>query len=314
MTISNVKAFLKRNTIIPIFIVFFAVFSIFVDNFLTSRNLLSLLNQKAPMGVMAIGMTFLIINGYFDLSAGTLMGLCCTLTIGLQPYLGTVLSIIIALIAGILIGSLNGFLVSRVGMNAFVVTLASMQGTRGLNYLVSGERALTGIDAVFAELGKGKLLGLYNQIWLYIILMLLGIFILKYTKHGRDTYATGGNTLSSANAGINVKKVTYLNFTICSLTCSIAGIMYAARMNASVPTLGWPDLHMNVIAAVVLGGSKLSGGFGNLLYTLGGVLVLSFIDNALNLLNVQTYWSSLITGAILIFVLYLDKVLREKKK
>lgn len=310
----NFRTFLERNTVVPILVVIVVLAAIFVPDFLTVRNLLNVLNQNAIKGIMAIGMTFVIINGYFDMSLCTLISLTAALSCGLQASLGLVPAILISLLVGIVVGAINGFLVAKAGINAFVVTLALMLGCRSLSYLYSQEQSILATDPVFIEIGLGRIGNLTYISILFIVMLCLAHYVLRYTSHGRNTYATGGNANAAFNAGIPVTRTTFINFVICGFTGALGGVLYAAQSGASSPPLGWPDMHMLVIAAVVLGGSKLTGGFGNIWYTCGGVLILGIVSNVMNLLNVQTYVSTLVTGLIMIGVLYLDKVLTDRRK
>lgn len=310
----NFRTFLERNTVVPILVVILVLAAIFVPDFLTVRNLLNVLNQNAIKGIMAIGMTFVIINGYFDMSLCTLISLTAALSCGLQSSLGLVPAILISPLVGVVVGAINGFLVAKAGINAFVVTLALMLGCRSLSYLYSQEQSILATDPVFIEIGLGRIGNLTYISILFLVMLCLAHYVLRYTSHGRNTYATGGNANAAFNAGINVTRTTFINFVICGFTGALGGVLYAAQSGASSPPLGWPDMHMLVIAAVVLGGSKLTGGFGNIWYTCGGVLILGIVSNVMNLLNVQTYVSTLVTGLIMIGVLYLDKVLTDRRK
>ena len=310
----NFRTFLERNTVVPILVVILVLAAIFVPDFLTVRNLLNVLNQNAIKGIMAIGMTFVIINGYFDMSLCTLISLTAALSCGLQSSLGLVPAILISLLVGIGVGAIYGFLVATAGINAFVVTVSLMRGCRSLSYLYSQEQSILATDPVFIEIGLGRIGNLTYISILFLVMLCLAHYVLRYTSHGRNTYATGGNANAAFNAGINVTRTTFINFVICGFTGALGGVLYAAQSGASSPPLGWPDMHMLVIAAVVLGGSKLTGGFGNIWYTCGGVLILGIVSNVMNLLNVQTYVSTLVTGLIMIGVLYLDKVLTDRRK
>lgn len=310
----NVKAFLSKNTVVPIFVIIFLLAAVFVPNFLSSRNLLNILNQNAVKGIMAIGMTFVIINGYFDMSICTLISLTAALTCGLQSSIGLLPAVLISLLAGLVVGSINGFLVAKAGINAFVVTLAMMLGCRSLSYIYSQETSILATNDLFTDFGMGTIGGLSFISILFILMVLAAHYVLRYTRHGRNTYAVGGNANSAFNAGINCTKTTFLNFVVCGFTGALGGVLFAAQSGAASPPLGWPDMHMLVIAGVVLGGTKLTGGFGNIWYTCGGVLILGMVSNIMNLLNVQTYVSTLVTGLIMIGVLYLDKILTERKK
>lgn len=315
MNMKKIKAFVSKNTVVPILIIILVLASILVTGFFDARNLFNVLNQNAIKGIMAIGMTFVIINGYFDMSLCTMVSLTAALSCGLQSSIGLVPAILVSLLVGLIVGCINGFLVAKAGINAFVVTLALMLGCRSLSYLYSHEQSILATSDAFTDFGMGTLpFGMSYISVLFIVMLILAHYVLRYTTHGRNTYAVGGNAGSAFNAGINVTKTTFINFVICGFTSALGGVLYAAQSGASSPPLGWPDMHMLVIAAVVLGGSKLTGGVGNIWYTCGGVMILGIVSNVMNLLNVQTYVSTMVTGLIMIGVLYLDKVLTERKK
>jgi ribose transport system permease protein len=305
--------FVTRFTIVPILLVLIVLFAVIERDFFTFGNLRNILLQSSINGVMAIGMTFLMINGLFDLSVGTLMGLSATLAIGLQPF-GLAVAILASLAAGVVVGLINGLLTTKAHINAFIVTLATMIGVRGLTYVYCKEQSFSGQIQGFNNFAESRLFGIPTFAWIFVVLVLVCEFVLARTRHGRNTYAVGGNSEAAFNAGIDTSRTTIINFVICSVAAALGGIMIAARMNASVPTLGWPDANLVVISCVVLGGTSLSGGYGGMLYTLGGTLTISMIKNALNLLNVQTYYNSIITGLVLILIVYFDRVLRKRSR
>lgn len=309
--LSKLSRFAKTHTIAPIFLSVFLLCSIFVRGFLSPSNMVNILNQNTAKCVLAAGMTFLILCGYFDLSVGTLMGLTSCLTIGLMPKLGLFPTLLLVLAIGLAAGFLNGFLVAKVGINAFIVTLVTMTIFRALCFIYT-ETSIGGTNETFYLFSRVRLLGIPSLVWLALALLLLGFFILRFTRHGRNTYAVGGNAQAAKNMGVNVSGTIICNFMICSLCASLAGIMYASKLNSALPTLGWPDAHMIAIASVVLGGTKLSGGYGSMLYTAFGVLALGMVDNVMNLLGLSSYYNTLVSGLILIGVLYLDKIIRRE--
>lgn len=313
MNSKSIRSFISNNTIIPIMIIVLVLASIFVPGFMSVKNLFSVFNQNAMKGVMAIGMTFLILNGYFDMSLCTTVGLAAALVCGLQRSIPVWTAVIIALIAGMLVGTVNGILVAYIGINAFVVTLGMMMGVHGIAYVYHKGNSMQAVSEGFKLFGVGKVGYLSWISILFIILLLTSHIILEYTPFGRKTYATGGNASAAFNAGINTRKIIFANFVICGLGAALGGVLYASVQGASTPGLGWPDMHMLVIAAVVLGGTKLSGGIGNVWYTLGGVMLVGIVDNIMNLLNVQTYISTLVNGLIMIGVLLLDKMMMNKQ-
>lgn len=311
---SKVKKILERNTVIPILTLIFLLSAIFVPEFMTWRNIQNVINQNSIKGIMAIGMTFVIINSYFDMSVCTLVSLTAAFVCGLQNSMGLVPAVFIALATGIIVGLINGVLVAKVGINAFVATLAMMLGCRGISYTYSGEKSILAQNPAFAAFGSGKILGFTYTSLMFFAMVIIAHFILRYTRHGRDTYAVGGSSNAAYNAGINISRVTIINFIVCGFTGGLGGILFAAQAGSASPPLGWPDIHMMIIAAVVLGGTKLSGGFGNIWYTVGGVMILGIISNIMNLLNAPTYLTTLSTGVIMIGVLLLDKFLAGRKQ
>lgn len=298
--------FIKRQSIWPILIICSLVISILTPDFLQFNNVINIFLQSSIYGVMAVGMTFLMINGYFDLSVGTVMGLCAALVIGLQEV-NMATAVIISLLCGAAIGAINGFLVSRVQINAFIVTLASMFGARGLIYIYTKEQAVIGTIRAFEDFGASKLGFLPTIVIIFLGLLIIGELFLRFSIHGRHSYAIGGNYEAAKNAGIKVNKTIFINFMLSGIAAGLGGILLASRMNAATPTLGWPDTNLMVIASVVLGGTKLTGGYGSMIHTLGGVLTIGIIQNGMNLLNVQSYYNTLFMGIILILVVYVDK-------
>lgn len=286
--------------------------TIFRPDFLSIGNLMNILRQSAVNGMLAIGMTFLMINGYFDLSVGTVMGLAAALAIGFQP-LGIGVAVVIAILAGAAIGAINGFFVAKAKINAFIVTLGSFIGVRGLLFLYTGEDSLVGINWDFGDFGASRVLGIPTLFLIMILFAFLGEFFLRRTPHGRRTYAIGGNVEAAANAGIPVSRTVFLNFVLCGTTAAIGGVLLASRLNAATPGLGWPDTNLMTIATVVLGGTSLTGGSGSVTRTIGGLFTLGVLYNVLNLFNVQSYYNLLLTGIVLILVVYVDSHLRKKE-
>jgi ribose transport system permease protein len=304
--------FFRRQPIWAILLGIIVVTSAFQPEFLEIRNLLNILLQSAVNGMLALGMTYLMINGYFDLSVGTVMGFTAALAIGLQP-LSVPVAVLIALAAGAGIGAINGFFVAKAKINAFIVTLGSFIGVRGLIYIYTGENALVGTNLAFGEFGSSSVLGIPTLFIIMIALSALGEFALRRTAHGRRTYAIGGNIEAAENAGIPVDRTIFLNFVLCGLTAAAGGVLLASRLNAATPGLGWPDKNLMTIATVVLGGTSLLGGSGSVTRTLGGLFTLGVLYNVLNIFNVQSYYNLLLTGLVLILVVFIDSYLKQRQ-
>lgn len=303
--LGSLRSFVTTQPIWAILAFIFVVASIAERDFLSLSNLSNILLQSALNGMLAIGMTFLMINGFFDLSVGTVMGFAAALTIGLQPH-GMAVAILGALGAGLAVGAINGFFVTKVKINAFVVTLASFIGMRGLIFIYTQERSIVGQIDGFAVFGASKLLGLPTLAVIMLAILALAEFVLRKTGHGRNTYAIGGNAEAARNAGIPVERTNFINFLLCGLGAAVGGVFIASRMNAAMPTLGWPDTNLIIIATVALGGTKLRGGFGSMINTLGGLLALGIIRNSMDLLNVPSFFNRLSMGIILMLVVYAD--------
>ncbi len=309
----RVLSLFRRQPIWVILLGIVVITSLFRPDFLAVGNLLNILVQSAVNGMLAIGMTYLMINGYFDLSVGTVMGFTAALAIGLQP-LSIPVAVIIAIAAGAGIGAINGFFVAKAKVNAFVVTLGSFIGVRGLIYIYTGENALVGQNYDFFDFGASRILGVPTLFLIMLAFAIIAEFGLRRTAHGRRTYAIGGNVEAAENAGIPVDRTVFLNFVLCGTTAAIGGVLLAARLNAATPGLGWPDTNLMTIATVVLGGTSLTGGSGSVTRTLGGLLTLGVLYNVLNLFNVQSYYNLLLTGLVLILVVYIDSSLKTKRK
>ena len=301
----------RREPIWAIFLAMFLLSSIFVGGFFSIGNFMNVLVQSAVDGMLVLGMTYLMINGYFDLSVGTVMGFSAALTIGMQPF-GLPVAIIVALGAGALIGLINGFFVAKAKINAFIVTLGSFIGVRGLIYIYTSEDALIGEIMGFGMFGASTVIGRLPTLFvIMIICMAIAEFGLRKTPHGRYTYAIGGNMEAAHNAGIPVDRTIMLNFIICGFFAAAGGVLLAARLNAATPGLGWPDKNLMTIATVVLGGTSLTGGSGSMTRTLGGLFTIGMLYNILNLLNVQSYYNTLIMGIVLILVVYADAHIKK---
>lgn len=308
---SAVLTFFRKQPIWAILLGIIIGTSIFRPDFLAIGNLLNILRQSAVNGMLAIGMTFLMINGYFDLSVGTVMGFAAALAIGFQP-LGIFVAVLIAVLAGAGIGAINGFFVARAKINAFIVTLGSFIGVRGLLFLYTGENSLVGSNWDFGDFGASRVLGIPTLFVIMIAFAAIGEFVLRRTPHGRRTYAIGGNVEAAANAGIPVDRTVFLNFVLAGTMSALGGVLLASRLNAATPGLGWPDTNLMTIATVVLGGTSLNGGSGSVTRTIGGLFTLGVLYNVLNLFNVQSYYNLLLTGVVLILVVYVDSHLRTK--
>jgi ribose transport system permease protein len=285
----------------------FTVFSLLGSSFVSAYNIMNILSQSSIYGVMALGMTFLIVCGYFDLSVGTVMGFSANLVI-LLMIKGVPIwaSVVIVLVTSIAIGAINGLLVTKANINAFIVTLAMMLVMHGLTYFLCKGDQISSPDYGFSRYANGDIGGMSYLTITFFIFVVAFWFIMKFTRYGRNVYAIGGNADAAFNAGIKVAKARVFCFVLCSFTAGVGGVMTASKMNGATAYLGYPDGALIVITCVVLGGTSLLGGSGGMLYTLGGTIAYIMFRNGLNMMNVDAAYNYIATGIILISIVTFD--------
>ena len=281
------------------------------NNFFTLKSLISILDHQAIQGIMAAGMTILLISGSFDLSVGSVLAISGIATIMLQRY-GIFVSITGGLLTGVIIGAINGLLVVKGKINAFIATLGTFIIFRGLGLGLTGGPIKGTIDS-FPKISQGSLLGIPNSIYFLVIVYVVVWYVLKYTKFGRNDYAIGSNILSAKIAGINVNMNTFFYFVSCSFAASLAGVLLSSKVNTGNPVFG-DNVPMLVIAAAVLGGTSLFGGKGGVIGTIQGVIILGLIERAMVIFNVDTNYQLLVRGSILLIVIITDAVTSNRQK
>jgi len=302
---------LYRNHIWLFLTLSILVFSLASPYFLTVNNLSNVLTQGAFIGILAVGMTMVMIDGEIDLSVGAILALASALAIGLQDSLGVWPAVMCALLSGAVLGFVNGSVVALSGMHSFVVTLGGLIGIRGLVFVYTGENALMVTNFDYTEYAEIYLGPVSLTAMVFLALAAFFQWILSSTRHGRETYAVGDNIQAAHDAGINVKRHKIINFTICGTMAAIAGILLSMRLGTAEPNAGkiW---ELWTIIAVVLGGTRLTGGFGSMWKTVGGVLTLAILRNGLRLLNTPNYVELIVMGLVLILALLLDQALSPR--
>ncbi len=302
---------LKRQPVWLILLASVSLFTLLSNDFLTFRNIANIILQSSILGIMAVGMTGLMISGYFDISVGSLLALTAAVAVSLTGH-SIALAVIATLICGAVFGAINGLLVTKAKVNAFIVTLAAMVGVRGLVYVYTKEREIMGLATEFEKLAAAKVAFIPLPIIIWVIIIIIAEWTLRKTVYGRNVYAIGGDSEATKNAGVSVDKYVLGLFILNGFLVAIAGLILASRLNAATPTLGIGQ-EMIVIISVVLGGTKLTGGFGNMIKTVAGVLTIGIIQNGLNILNVHHFYSMLIMGLIFIFVIFMDAKISTSK-
>jgi ribose/xylose/arabinose/galactoside ABC-type transport system permease subunit len=287
-------------------VVLFLTASLSAQEFFTANNLRNVLLQVASDGIIAVGMTFVLIIGGIDLSVGSVVAMTSVITIWMQPILGSTGGIMAALLAGAAVGLINGMLVTRVGVSPFVSTLGTMAFVRGVALAISGSRTRSGIDPIFAGLANQPVMGLPLATIIFLLLVLVTHLYLVRTYQGRGFYAVGGNPEASWLAGLGVKKYQMAAYIFCSVAASLGGVLLTSRINTGSPIIG-NDAITVAVSAVLLGGTSMAGGSGTVAGTLVGVLILGILKNMMNLIGVGGYYQTIILGALLVGMVLLDR-------
>ena len=297
-----------------IFIAFIAVIvilSIICPSFLTWKNLLNIVRKSSIHGVMAIGMTFVILTAGIDLSVGSVLALTGVLCASFEHAgLPIVVIVIVTLGIGAFIGSVNGLIITKGKVTPFVVTLGMMSVARGLAHIYTDGQPISGFGSNFRYIGGGDFFYVPVPIIIFVFTLLIAAVILRDTRLGRYIYAIGGNEEAVRLSGINVDRFKIAVYAISGLTAALGAVILTSRLNAgeSIAGVGY---ELDVIASVVIGGTSLMGGRGSVWGTFVGALLIGVIDNGMNLLLIPAYWQLVVKGSIIVGAALLDR-LREK--
>lgn len=318
---------MKLRTFIALFAVI-AFFSAFAPNFLSTANIILMSKHVALNAFLAMGMTFVIITGGIDLSVGSIVGLCgmvagglilngIDLQIGYTIYFNIVEVCLITLAVGILIGAVNGLLITRLNVAPFIATLGTLYVARGLALLSSDgqtfpnligkpELATTG----FGFLGSGRIIGLPVSIWILIVVALAAAYFARYVPLGRQIFAVGGNERAARMSGIRVNRVKMFVYMFSGFCAAIVGIVISSELMAAHPATG-NSFELNAIAAAVLGGTSMSGGRGTIGGTIIGAFVIGILSDGLVMMGVSSFWQMVIKGIVIIVAVVVDQAQRR---
>lgn len=297
-----------------IFIAFFLtclIMTILTPVFITPRNIFNIIRQVSMIGIIAVGMTFVILSAEIDLSVGSMVAFTGVIAAGLQVYNGhnTFIATLVPLLLALLLGIGVGLVITKAKVHSFVVTLGVLSIARGLALIYSGGYPISGLNPSFRFIGGGMIGPVPIPVIIYLGVVLTGYFVLSQTIFGKYVYAIGGNREAARLSGIPVNIYRTIVFGICSFTAGISGIILASRVNSGQPTsgVGW---ELDVIAAVIIGGTSLFGGIGGIIGTVIGSLFLGVLRNGLNLLNVSPFYQQVFIGSLIIIAVILDKFRR----
>lgn len=324
----TLSTFLKRGAIwgfIVLELIFFSVAGEFLSlsekAFMDLDNMLLLFKQSAPIGIIAMGMTIVMINGNIDLSVGAIYAICAIILLDSMTWpifagLGDAVipvAWLLALLTGVALGALNGLIVWKTGVDAFIVTLGAMLGYRGLVFMYNGEQPTSHLNWTLVDFAEAQFLWLHTATWFLLIVTAAIWFLMNRTVHGRNAYAIGDNREAAVNAGIRVGPHMLINFMIIGFLAALSAVVFYSESGSVNPNDG-QLYELWVITAVVLGGTKLTGGAGSIVSTFGGVLAIQLLRKGLAHIGADTSTVNLVIGLILIAVLFLDRQLNVKGK
>ena len=285
------------------------VTALLTGRFLSPLNLTNILVQSSIMAVIAIGMTFVIIGGGFDLSVGSTVALAGCITAMVIVKFGMAVGVLAGIAAGGAVGFANGMIIAKLGVNPFITTLGTMVLVRGIVYLITGGAPVgdEGLPAVFIAFGSARIFGIHYLVWVPALLLLILSWVLQATPYGRRVYATGGNREAAYLSGVPIERIIASTYVWCGALAGIAGVMLSARLQSGQPTAG-EFYELTAIAAVILGGASLQGGEGTLYKSVIGVFIMIVLGNSLNLLNVDSYWQRVAVGVVIIAAAAADRL------
>lgn len=310
-----IETILTKYGIYLAFVILVIVLTIATPSFLTTSNLINILRQISVKGVLAIGITFVLLTGGIDLSVGSVLALSAVIATSFATTKVShplILALLIGCLVGVVCGVVNGFCVANLNLSPFIVTLAMTTIARGIAMIYSDGRPVINLTDQYCKIGSGSILGIPITVIVFVILILIAIFFLEFTKYGRYLRAVGGNELAARVSGVNVRLIKFSVYALTGFACGVAGILLSSRVMTGQPAAG-AGYELDAIAACVIGGTSLSGGVGNMVGTVVGMLIMGVLTNGLDLLNVSSYYQQVIKGIIILLAVLLDRKKNSKK-
>ncbi|ARJ39663.1 ribose ABC transporter permease [Sporosarcina sp. P21c] len=309
MSKTNMKSSLQKLGPVIGLLLIVVIISVMSPSFLTLNNLFNVLRQVSINALIAFGMTFVILTGGIDLSVGSILALTGAVTAGMMSGgMDPILAMLLGVLLGVLLGAINGLIIAKGKVAPFIATLATMTIFRGLTLVYTEGRPISGLgdSFTFQMLGKGYIFGIPVPVITMAISFAVLYFILKKTTFGRRVYAVGGNEEASRLSGINVDRVKIYVYSLAGGLTAIASLILTSRLNSAQPTAG-NMFELDAIAAVVLGGTSLTGGRGWIVGTLIGALIIGVLNNGLNLIGVSSFFQQVVKGAVILIAVLLDR-------
>lgn len=302
----RLNRFAERNLVFIIF-VFIIFLSIASPNFLTLNNIKNLVRQTAVTGVVALGMTFVIISGGIDLSVGSVLGVASILTSMLMVNgVPIILAILIALVVCMVFGLVNGIVIHDGNVPPFIATLGMMTAGRGIIMLLSNARMIAGLPKSFTMFSQRNILGIPSLFFVWLLIIIATYIITSKTIFGRNIFAYGSNLEAARLSGINIRRYTYYVYIISGLLSGVAGVLMTSRLANGIPTAG-TGYELDAIAAAVVGGASLNGGSGTILGTVLGAFIIAIIQNGGNLLRINSFILQISVGVLIVVSVMIDQ-------
>lgn len=313
--ISKINKYTSNNgPLIVLFSLFVFSCCMFGSSFFSIFNLSNLIRQVSISAIVAVGVNFVIISGGRDLSVGSVCAVASMVTAMFSPY-GFFIAGLAGITSGAALGFMNGLIITRLGVQPFIATLGTQLGAKGIALLLNHELSMPVTDPmkIFATLGRGYLFGIPIPAIIMIVVIGIAYYTAKYTKFGREVYAIGGNEESAAMMGISVNKTKLFVYTISGITSAVAALVLTSRLGAGLPTAG-DGWDMAIMATVVIGGTLVRGGVGDMRGVLVGALICGIITNMINMFgNVNSYWQNIINGSLLLMAVVMQTLSANKK-
>ncbi len=305
--------FLFALTLVGLLVLLCVALSIATPNFATGNNISNLLRQGSMIAILAIGQTFVIITAGIDLSVGAIVGFSTVVVASLiQSGVPVWIAIIVTLLMGLLIGFFHAFGIVKMGLPPFIITLATLTSLRGIGLLMTNGSTINITDAGFNQFSRESFLGVPNLFWMVIIVAVPAFVFLHLSKWGRYLYAVGSNPEAARLSGVSVPRMIYIAYGLSAMCAAIVGVMLAARLGVGNATQG-DGWELQSIASSVIGGTSLFGAVGSVHGPLIGAFILATISNGANLLNVNSFWQRIITGALIIIIVFFDQLRRRSR-
>ncbi|MCY9873174.1 ABC transporter permease [Vibrio barjaei] len=323
---TNFKRLISKYAIYVVFVFMCVVMSILSPVFLSVANLLNVMTQMASIGLLALGVTIIIITRGIDLSSGSVLAVAAVVSASMaqtidwsmrmypaMPELPIIVPILAALAVGALCGYINGALIAYTGIPPFIATLGMMIVARGAALLYSDGRPVSSLIDSYQWIGQGSIVGIPVPVIIFAVMAFVSYVLLNYTRFGKYAYAIGGNETAAYVSGINVKRYKILVYTYAGLLAGISALILAARINSGQPGLGIM-YELDAIAAATVGGVSHAGGIGTIQGTIIGTMIMGVLQNGLDLLNVSAYWQQVVKGLVIIFAVMFDMKRHKKSK